>query len=698
MKKLISIILFLAVVFTMFAAEKLEEVKVTDLKERLVKAGVLKDVIIQTDVVTEEEIEKKQADTVSEAVDNEMGIQSATGCSMCGMKRIRINGMKGEHTTVLVDDVPMHSTVSSYYGMDALTTAGIASIEVARGSGASLIAPGAMGGVINIKFKKALKNEIITDLRYGDNDYKGLSVTGTGMINEGRTRSTVAAQYNKQGQFDADDNGVNESPEIENYSVSARVSHDFNLRNNLDVRLTTQKSDVFGGPVVSDHYGAMQGTEADDESFEGNNVNNDFNGNPLSTLEAITTKRDEAIVKWSHHLNDRINFVTSASGSKQIQDSVYEGADYYSEDETYYGDIRMNYLVHDDHLLTTGVDTKQEHLWSRSNEFYNVLGLDKDDFEMSSMGVYLQDVWTPVEAVEVSAAVRLDKINVDWTDKGDDDEIDDFVVVPRLHVRWNHGDLLVSRFSAGRGYRAPLTFFESEHGVLEDGFGIEVEDIETSMSAGYSLSLDTDRVTSTVSFNYTQVENLAIITDEHDYGYDGFALVNSDETHEIIVLDGVVGYQLFEPFNVAVSYEHFMYNDEYKAEQFLAQIEDRAKLMLDFDMEGWMANLTGTWVGGRDLTEYGYEGYDEIDDEGNVIASSMKDTDAPAYYTIDAKISKTVLDHITLYVGAKNLLDYTQTDDDVSPLMYDADGGYDVGYIWGPLRGRQIYAGIQARL
>jgi outer membrane receptor for ferrienterochelin and colicin len=695
--KIKIIVLALAISsFSLFAADKLNEVKVSGVKEKLEKAGTVKDVIIKTEVITEKKIEKKQSATLSEAVDNEVGIQTSTGCSMCGMKRIRINGMKGEHTTVLIDDVPMHSTVSSYYGMDALTTAGIASIEVARGSGSSLIAPGAIGGVVNIKSKIATEDKMVIDAAVGNEDYKQLSILATNVCNDGKTRATITGQYNNQDQWDADDNGVNESPEIENYSTSAHVSHDITENDNIDVKLNFQKSDVFGGPMIDAHHLGVQGTDAPDEAFVGNNVNNDFNGNPLSTLEAIVTKRAEATVKYTRIVNDRTNVIVAGSGSKQTQDSVYEGADYYSEDDTYYADVKANYMLNDQHLLTAGFDTKQEKLRAESYAFFSQGGLDKDDFDMSSFGFYLQDVWNPMENLEVSGAIRFDKINVDWTAKTvEEDEIDEFVAVPRLHVKWMHNDMFTSRFSAGMGYRAPLTFFESEHGVLEDGFGIEIEDIEKSMSAGYSFSADTDRLTSTLSANFTQVENLAIITDEHDFDFDGFALVNSDETHNIITIDGVVGYQLSKAVNAAVSYEHYMYNDEYKAEQFLAQVEDRAKFMLDFDHEGWLASLTGVWTGGRDLTEYGYEGYDQINDDGTVVESSKKDTDAPAYFTMDAKISKAISDHFTLYIGAKNLLDYTQAGDDFSPLMYDADGGYDVGYIWGPLRGRQVYSGIR---
>lgn len=60
---------------------------------------------------------------------------------MCGVKRIMLNGMKGEQTTILVDGLPVHTMISGYYAVDAIPTTGVERIEVARGAGASLIAP-----------------------------------------------------------------------------------------------------------------------------------------------------------------------------------------------------------------------------------------------------------------------------------------------------------------------------------------------------------------------------------------------------------------------------------------------------------------------------------------------------------------------------------------------------------------------------
>lgn len=689
-----TLLVNMVVATQLFGAESIGEIRVEEsLLQTLQQRGVLKDVIVKTEVITQEQIAKKQASTLSEAIDNEVGIQSATGCSMCGMKRVRINGLKGEYTTVLVDDVPMHSTVSSYYGLDALTTAGIANIEVARGSGASLIAPNAIGGVINIKSKQAEKNALFLDMAGGNEDYRLMSMVGTGVSDDKKTRATLAAQYSNQGQWDADGNGVNESPSVENKSLSVRLSHDFSNKDNIDVKLTKQKSSVFGGPMQSNHQKALQ--DSADASFVDDDVQKSYNGGLLGTLEMIDTEREELIARWTHEVNEEGNFVLTASGAHQIQDSVYEGDDYYSDDKTYYGDFRYNHVLNDEHFLTLGVDTKREKMRADSKAlFEGESAIEKDDFDSSSYGLYLQDIWMPNDEVELSVALRGDKIRVDWTDQlAQKDEIDETILVPRLHLKWMHGEsALTSRISAGQGYRAPLTFFESEHGILDDGFGIDIDTIERSNSAGYALSYDSDRLTSTISATWTQIENLAYINDSD---YMRPTLTTLDKTLNTWAFDVVAGYQLTQALNLGASFEHFVFENAYKEAQFLAQIENRARFMLDYETPSWNINMTATWIGSRDLSEYGYEGWNRLVDVGE--EALQKDTNAPSFYTVDAKVSKRVNKNFSLYMGVKNLFDYTQVKEGETPLFYDAEGGYDVGFIYGALRGRLLYAGLQAK-
>jgi len=113
---------------------------------RLDRLGAMSNAIQPTSVVTPEAIFLKNADDFTQAVTSEPGVCVLTGCSSCGFKQIQINGLGANHTTVLVDGLPIYTPVTSFYGVDALTTAGVADIDISRGPGASLLAPGAMGG------------------------------------------------------------------------------------------------------------------------------------------------------------------------------------------------------------------------------------------------------------------------------------------------------------------------------------------------------------------------------------------------------------------------------------------------------------------------------------------------------------------------------------------------------------------------
>jgi outer membrane receptor for ferrienterochelin and colicins len=670
--------------------EVLAPIRVEDMRERLERAGKLKDSINKTEVINEKKIERKQAKTLTEAVQNEPGIDAASGCSICGMKRIQINGLRGEYTTVLVDDVPVHSTVSSYYGMDALTTAGVARVEVARGAGASLLVPGALGGVINIVSQKALENGITFDLSGGNYQYRAFSLVGNSVSKEGKRRTTVSAQHNNQGQWDADTNGVNESPRLANYSLGLRVSDDFSSSDNVDVRLNLQRSEVFGGTISDNAFSTI--AEPGNVSFVDGDVRKPFTGAPRSTTETITTSRLEGIGKWTHRWSDALNSVLTASGVKQGQDSYYEGADYANNNETLYVDGRLNFQSGES-FVSLGSDARQELLRSSSYQFFSVLGNTKDDFDFLSWGAYVQYTWNPSDAFELSAATRFDLIKVNWrgqTALGN--EVDELVPIPRVHMRWNMLPTLVSRLSLGQGYRAPLTFFESEHGILDQGFDVLVNKLERSNSAVYSLSFDNDRLTATASAAWTNISNLAYVDLNRTPRP---ALLTDGGRHDVFAADGVVGYQLTRTLTLGASYERFFYGRGYQALLPFAAVENRARFLVDLESGPWDFNLTTTLVGARDLTPYGYADRFNIYSAGS--ASSPKLTNAPAFITMDARLSWQMNKETKWYIGVKNLLDFTQARVE-NALFFDSAGEYDVTHLWGPLRGREFFVGVSAKL
>lgn len=689
MKRHLLLLLFLTSSFAY--GEELQSIEIIDVQDHLTKRGQVKDSIVKTEVITQERIQKKNAQNLIQAIEQEPGLQILNGCSICGIKQVQINGLRGEYTTVLVDGIPLHSTVSSYYGFEALGTLGVAAIEVSRGSGAALSAPEAIGGVLNIVTQKAKENKTIIDVSGGNHDYQNLTVVSTAVGDNGRRRTTIAAQYSKQGQWDEDNNGINETPKRDTRSAMVKYSQDLGEKLNFDLRLNTLKASIFGGPMNRGTFETtgQASTPIDYQSFKNGDVRSKYIGEPGSTAEIVDVDRNEAALKVTHATNSKLNLQGTASYARTTQDSFYEGADYKNLNEAFFYDLKGNYNWNDTNLMTLGFDYKLETLKSKSHAFFEDMGRDSDSFDYSTPGVYLQDIWIPNDQFEISMALRLNHVMTNFTDKtAKKNEINDTIFAPRAHILWRHSPSFESRIAYGKGYRSPLTFFESEHGLLDDGFDVEVSRLETSDSYTYALTHTTSKTTTTVGGAWTKVKDISYIDDSGSIP----ALRNLEgKKVEVANIDGSFGIQVTPELKLGLTAEKYFYQDLYKELLIVAAVEERVSFLADWDYGKWDISTTVTWTGTRDLHKYGYD--DRYDRYDGTNASSKKRRFSPSFITTDINFGYEFTKDLTIYFGAKNLFDYTQSE---SPLYFSSNGDFDVANVWGPLQGRQFYLGAKS--
>lgn len=679
--------------------KEIEVIEIVNLRSKLEQAGRLKDVIQQTEILDSLIIEKKNALNLTAAINNEPGVNVSNECSMCGVKRIMLNGMKGEHTTILVDGLPTHTLISGFYGVDAIATTGVDRIEVARGAGASLIAPEAIGGTVNIVTRQAYENTASFDFAKGSHDFTAFKGMGTAVSEDGKTGLTFVAQYDKQDQEDHDDNGVSEAPFQENVSITALVSHDVNDRNNIQIRLSNIQSEVFGGPVIGENVrsiGQALASYDGDESpslFENDDVREKYIGKPWETTEWIDTTRDEAYVKWLTELTDFTTSEFAISYAKHEQDSFYEGIDYQAEDTMTYLRAKFDTEINDEHFITYGIDSRSEKMRSSTEALEGVEAYQSDSFNYDTLGFFIQDTWTPTDTFEVALALRIDDVTADFTDPEKvGKEIEETFIAPRVDMRYFHNDELTSRVSIGRGYRAPLSFFETDHGILDSelGYQIDISKLEESLSLSYSLNYDTPLLAATFSAAHSQVDNLASL-EETAAGVP--LLTQLEEKAEVTTIDFTAGYNITENFTINVGAEKFFYDDNFKSSYAIAPVEERASIEFDYSMGNLNIFWSTVWFGSKDLAEYGYEGYNRLGDP-----SSIKSLYGSAFSSSDLKLQYKLSQSMKIYAGVANVFEYTQIDEGDTPLFYDADGGYDVAYIYGSLHGREFYAGIEVKL
>ncbi len=676
-----------------------EVIEVRSLRQKLDQAGRLKDVIQKTEVLDALTIENKNALSLTAAINNEPGVNVSNECSMCGVKRIMLNGMKGEHTTILVDGLPTHTLISGFYAVDAIATTGVDRIEVARGAGASLIAPEAIGGTVNIITKEAYENGASFDFAKGSHDFTAMKGMATGISDDGKTGITFIGQYDKQDQEDHDDNGVSEAPFIENLSLTTFLTQDLSDTSNVQLRISKVQSEIFGGPVIGDIVSSIGAAIAgydqqeSEQLFVDDDVRKQYIGKSWETTEWIDTSRDEAYVKYLTELSDYTVAEFAVSYAKHIQDSFYEGIDYQAEDKMWYLRGKIDMELSDSHFITFGVDTRREEMRSSTDALEAVAAYQSDAFDYDTTGIFFQDTWTPIDELELALAMRVDQVTADFVDPEKvGTEIDETFFAPRLDLRYFHTDELTSRFSTGRGYRAPLSFFETDHGILdaELGYQIDIDSLEESLSASYSLSYDTEALAVTGSVAHSSVDNLASLEETED----GVPLLTQlDETASVTTYDITVGYNLTENFTVNLGLEKFNYDDAFKSSYAIAPVEERASFELQYEKDNLKVFWSTVWFGEKDLSDYGYEGYNIKGD-----ASSVKTLVGKAFSSSDIKVQYQLTEHTKLYAGVSNIFEETQIDGGDTPLFWDADGGYDVAYIYGALHGRELYAGIEVKL
>lgn len=701
-------------------AQEIEEIKVLGVRQRLEQAGVLKDTIERTELVGSTQLENTRSISLTEALMDSPGVDVAVDCSLCGMKRVRLNGLRAEHTTVLVDGLPTHTIASGFYGIDAIAMTGIEQIEVARGAGAALLTPEAIGGVVNIVTTDLAENTLTVDVSVGELGFVQGGVLGTLSNLDGSTRLTLIGQYDERDQADEDGNGISENPYLKNQTLSARLNHDFSYKDSVTARVNFVKQTSFGGPVLGDTVSGIDAVlpnfaqHPDDTPqalyFQDGDVNKRWLAQPWETTEWVDTNRDEASLSWLHEFNADWNMELAGSYARHQQDSFYEGFDYYADDKMDYLRGLLNYRPNEDHLVTVGFDWRDESLDSHSNSGTRLNTDDdpntvyiSDAFDYSAKALFIQDTWNVNLDLEVKAAVRFDQVSADFTDPlKPGTEIDQSVASPRLDVRYFHDDAWVSRISIGRGYRAPLSFFETDHGMLDSGQGflIEINELERSTSLGYTLSYDAGALSATGSLSWTEVSGMALLGDR-----DGVPLLGQlDDKAGVTATDLSVGYRLNSAVTLNLVAEKYFYDNRFKQVYAIAPVEEQVSLSFDADWNGW--DFTGTLnvIGARNLGRYGYAGYERLLPNGYIDESSVKSLHAKAYAVFDTRLAKDIGDHLTVYGGANNLFNYSQARNQDSPLFWvpgdrDATGlaaeGFDVVYIHGPLRPRELYLGVK---
>ena len=176
---------------------------------------------VKTEVISFEDIEKKAAVNLADTLCQTTGVRVENNCQNCNFTQVRINGMEGKYTQILIDSSPVVSAMTGVYGLEQIPAAMLERIEIVKGGGSALYGGNAVAGVINVITKEPQENN--TTLKFHQESISGKPFTNvafhSSLVSKGlNTKAFLFGTYQKRDPVDLNEDSFSELGTISNTS------------------------------------------------------------------------------------------------------------------------------------------------------------------------------------------------------------------------------------------------------------------------------------------------------------------------------------------------------------------------------------------------------------------------------------------------------------------------------------------------
>ncbi len=652
------------------------------------------------------------ARTISEGLTYIPGVRMENNCQNCGFNQVRLNGLAGEYTQILVDGYPIFSGLMGVYGMELIPSNMISRIEVQRGGGSALYGSNAVAGTVNIILQDPQTNTFEAG---GSTAFSGVGVgkggavtpdynvsfNSSNILENNKTGLAVYGNYRHRLAYDTDGDGYSEFPRLINGTIGARLFQRLGERGKLSLSYFHITEDRRGGDQFD-----KPAHEANITEQPRHNVNS---GSLVYHL--LTRSNDQLTLNASMMNVDRESYYGGLSSGHPLNDYGLTSNLSYSFGGQYAAHFGIGTLL-------GGIDFNGEQLKDSKpgNRDYSTTPATENptlvvsDQQTQTFGGFVQ-YSHKLGATTLTVGSRLDRYDIyERGTASHSSHQGAFVPVPRASVLVNLLPTLQFRANYSMGYRKPQLYNEELHVEVAGARQIVQRiagDLRRESSHSGMLSLDYKEEFGKhglgVLFEgfYTRL-NDAFINIRHDEDAQGVVLLersNHSAGAHIYGLNLEVNYA-YAPnlaFKLGGTLQRGAYLGDVPAELNSGQRDFlRAPNAYGFLMSSWRFyhgfSLDGTFnlTGPMRVVYEGTQARNEA--EKAILAAegySLRTT--PWFYDLGAKLGYDF--HLwgstfQLYTGVKNLLHSYQDD-------FDKGAERASSYVYGPMLPRTIYVGFK---
>ncbi len=168
--------------------------------------------------------EYTQSTDLSQGLKFQPGVRVETNCQNCGFTQVRINGMDGPYSQILIDSRPVFSALAGVYGLEQIPANMIERVEVMRGGGSALFGSSAIAGTINIITKEPMSNSagISHEIRGigGVHTFENTTGFNASLVSDNHKMGiTFFGQVRHRSGYDSDKDGYTEIPVLDGRTI-----------------------------------------------------------------------------------------------------------------------------------------------------------------------------------------------------------------------------------------------------------------------------------------------------------------------------------------------------------------------------------------------------------------------------------------------------------------------------------------------
>ncbi len=676
---------------------QLEEVTVTG--TRTEKAA--QQAPVKTQVVSRERIERRRATNLAESLDAITGVRVESDCQNCGFTQVRLNGLEGRYSQILIDGRPVFSSLAGVYGLEQIPEEMIGRIEIVRGGGSALYGGNAVGGVINVittRPRFSYGNLTLRAGLVGMESLEGRVASSAGVVSEsGDLALHVFGSSMYRDPWDADGDGFSEIGSSRQVAFGGESYWDVVRGGELQVKLHTLREYRRGGS----HHRRPEHEAAIAEAIHTTRYGGESRFKyVMSEHLSLDVGYGVAVTERHSYYGGRgdVEIPTLPADVTQItqdewdayQDAVEAreialGAYGRTLNPVHTADAFVNFAFDaaGEMIVTTGAQMKVDGLEDRAPAYNRTI-----DEVYSDLGVILQHDWLFAEWGESVLGVRMDKHS----------ELDDPVLSPRASLLLEPLSWMRLRTALSTGFRAPQVFDEDLHitvvggegAVIRNADGLDPErsygvtqQVEGDWDLGGSWDLDAG-----LNGFFTRITDAFVVEEQDDPATVGQLELERRNRGETTVFGGEleVSLALAQLFGVMGGVTLERARNSEPEEDFGSKGIFRTPNVYGF-FETWTRPVAGLTLS-TDLQITGpmkvphYAGY--IADDRLEESSTFFDWGANMAYRIGAERGM----YVEPFLGVRNILDSFQDDFDRGPDR-------DAGYVYGPRMPRTVFGGIK---